>query len=42
MTILRGEIIYRDGEVLGREGYGEYVKRGRPERLSPIRGGGKA
>jgi len=42
MTILRGEIIYRDGEVLGREGYGEYVKRGCPERLSPICGGGKA
>ena len=27
MTILRGEIIFKDGEVIGCEGYGEYIAR---------------
>jgi len=27
MTVLRGEIIMKDGKVVGREGYGKYLKR---------------
>ncbi len=29
MTVCRGEIIYKNGEVVGRQGYGEYVARSR-------------
>ncbi|MGR3342725.1 MAG: dihydropyrimidinase [Paracoccaceae bacterium] len=30
-TILRGEVIFDDGQIVGRKGYGEYISRGHSE-----------
>lgn len=29
MTIVRGNVIYKDGKIVGRKGYGNYLKRGK-------------
>jgi dihydropyrimidinase len=34
-TILRGEVIYEEGEVLGKKGKGEFLKRGKSTLSSP-------